>query len=181
MKKKKLYYCSDNKCTSKSIFKDNLSHPEHPDKLFRIPKSLSKEYIFQKKLGMGTLGVVFRIYVELEEQKKVLKLIKVDEIEEINKEIKMLLLLDHPFIVKYFHSSFLKTKENNFVYILMEECELSLKEYLEEKKDKLNYGDRLNLLIQICQGINYIHHHEKVIIINLYIFYYLFNMMCSLF
>ena len=155
----KFYYCTDKNCTP--IFESSASHPEHPNQHEKIPSNLSKEFLFTEKLGAGTAGVVFQIFDFSEEKSKVLKIIKVDNPEEAKKELNILHFLHHQCIIKYFRSGVLK---HNKVYIVMEECDMNLEKYLEKNKAILSYDDKVNLFVNICEGINYIHNHKKVIL-----------------
>ena len=161
MKKKgsKSYYCRNKKCTS--IFKSSSDHLEHAAQLEKIPSALSDEFLFNKKLGAGANGVVFQIYDPFEEENKAIKIIKVDDPEEMKKELKILLNLHHQSVVRYFRSGILK---NSKVFIIMEECDSNLIEYLEENKASLTHDNKVSLFLKICKGLNYIHHHKNVII-----------------
>ena len=164
-KNQQFYYCKCEKCTS--IFLSSSEHPEHADELIEIPQDLSNEFLFKKKLGAGVYGVVFQIYDPSEETIKALKLIDAINFKEMNKEmkreLKILAQLNHKCIVRYFRSGILK---NSKVFIIMEECDSNLMKYLEQKKDIFSYENKVNLLLKICKGINYIHHHKSVININ---------------
>ena len=161
----KFYYCTDKKCIS--IFESSASHPEHLNQLEKIPSSLSDEFLFIEKLGAGATGVVFKIFDVSEEKTKALKIIKVENPEEMKKELNILYELHHKGIVTYFRSGILK---NNKVYIIMEECEADLGSYLEKNKANLSYNDKINLFLKICEGINYIHHHKNVIYFSIRFF-----------
>ena len=160
MKKKgtKSYYCTNKNCTS--IFQSSSDHPEHAAELEKIPYDLSDEFTFNKKLGAGANGVVFQIYDPCEEDNKAIKIIKVEDPEEMKKELIIMFKLYHQSIIRYFRSGLLKNKK---VFILMEECDSNLMEYLEKNKASLTYDDKVNILVKICEGINYIHHHKNVI------------------
>lgn len=161
--KKKLYYCKDKKCTS--IFESLDDHLEHRNRLKKIPPDLSDEFLFKKKLGKGANGVVFQIYDLSDKENKAIKIMKVNEPEKTKDELSILLKLHHQCIVRYFRSGTLK---NNKVFIIMEECDCNLEEYLEQNKAKLTHGDKVSLLLKICEGVDYIHHNKKVIDFALY-------------
>lgn len=157
METKKNYYCTSKECSS--IFCSSSLHPQHPNQLKKIPDELSNEFSFKKKLGAGSNGVVFQIYDESDETYKALKLIEAEDPEQMKKELKILLKLHHQFIIRYFRSGILKKSK---VYIIMEECDMSLDEYLKINKSKLTYKMKLKLFLEICEGIEYFHHNKNV-------------------
>ena len=158
MQSERVYYCPLNDFkTCNDIYLKRSAHANHFEELEKIPSELTNYFLFQKKLGSGSNGIAFQIYDENDEMSKAMKLLDV-VMKERKKELKMLLRLHHQYIVRYFTSG----KCENKTYIIMEACDMNLNEYMIKMQNKLTYEKTIRLLIQICQGIEYIHHHPEV-------------------
>lgn len=156
MQSERFYYCPIPTCTS--IYRKRAAHSEHSDELERIPLELTDEFDFKKKLGSGANGVVFQIYDKDDEVNKAMKLLNVSRKEEMKTELKVLLRLHHQYIVRYFKSGMCKKK----AFIIMESCDMNLNDYMNKMKKELTEENKIRIFLQICQGIEYFHHHDQV-------------------
>lgn len=135
-------------------------------------KSL-KDYIIKEQLGIGSFGKVYKVIKKESEpngtkQVLVLKQISLfnlrkEEVEEVNKEAKILSSLNSKYIVKYFDSWI----ENSTLNIIMEYCEKGdLGKYIKSVKDNktdeacLPEEEIWRIFIQICIGLSYLHNKK---------------------
>lgn len=138
----------------------------------RKVKSL-KDYIIKEQLGIGSFGKVYKVIKKESEpngtkQVFVLKQISLfnlrkEEVEEVNKEAKILSCLNSKYIVKYFDSWI----ENSTLNIIMEYCEKGdLGKYIKSVKDNepdeacLPEEEIWRIFIQICIGLSYLHNKK---------------------
>ncbi|MGA3046839.1 MAG: protein kinase [Terracidiphilus sp.] len=117
-----------------------------------------------RKLGEGGMGQVWLVEQMLPVRRHVaLKLIKAgmyDEavVQRFQSERQSLAIMDHPGIAKVFEAG---TTPQGQPYFVMEYVPgLPITEYCDQKK--LTIGDRLELFIQACEGVQ--HAHQKAII-----------------
>jgi hypothetical protein len=117
-----------------------------------------------RKLGEGGMGQVWLADQTSPVRRQVaLKLIKAgmyDEavVQRFQSERQSLAIMDHPAIAKVFDAG---TAPQGQPYFVMEYVPgLPITEYCDQKKLKI--GDRLELFIQACEGIQ--HAHQKAII-----------------
>ena len=118
-----------------------------------------------KKLGEGAFGSVELI--EKDHKYYALKSISLDkfnknDVDQYQKEAKILSILDSKYIVKYYDSYIKKNK----YYILMEYGGSSnLKKYIKQFKEKHQLIDEKiieNIIIKICLGLKEIHKHKII-------------------
>jgi eukaryotic-like serine/threonine-protein kinase len=117
-----------------------------------------------RKLGEGGMGQVWLAEQTSPVKRQVaLKLIKAgmyDEsvVQRFQSERQSLAMMDHPAIAKVFDAG---TTPQGQPYIVMEYVPgLPITEYCDQKKLKI--ADRLELFIQVCEGVQ--HAHQKAII-----------------
>jgi serine/threonine protein kinase len=131
------------------------------------------DFIEIEKLDKGGFGTVFKSFNKLDSSLYAIKKIKIKKLNEQGhkyylNEARSLAKLNHPNIVRYYNTWIEINKDTNvypILYIQMELCKLTLREYLETR----NYSgfpfeekDELNVFKQIVKGLKHI--HEKDII-----------------
>jgi serine/threonine protein kinase len=121
-------------------------------------------YILIKKLGEGGMGQVWLAEQTAPVKRMVaLKLVKGGlynsrVIQRFESERQSLAMMNHPAIAKVFDAG---TTKDGQPYFVMEYVDgLSITQYCDAKK--LNVRDRLELFIQVCEGVQ--HAHQKAII-----------------
>ncbi len=117
-----------------------------------------------RKLGEGGMGQVWLAEQTSPVRRQVaLKLIKAgmydeDVVRRFQTERQSLAIMDHPAIAKVFDAG---TTEQGQPYFVMEYVPgLPITEYCDQKK--LTIKQRLNLFIQVCEGVQ--HAHQKAIV-----------------
>ncbi|OXA43185.1 Cell division protein kinase 2, partial [Folsomia candida] len=134
------------------------------------------------KLGEGSFGIVYKAYSHSEKCHVAIKAISrklrqgntssyTDDsvmpsisVAKLRKEIKILLGLTHPNVIRYYHSWL----EEKFLFIKMEYCETTYKSYFsldfwnQENRIENQVFIQRHILKQILTGLQYI--HEKNII-----------------
>ncbi|CAN6237074.1 unnamed protein product [Urochloa humidicola] len=111
-----------------------------------------------KKIGHGNFSVVFKVLNRIDgclyAVKRSIKQLHNDmERRQAVKEVQAMAALgSHENIVRYFTSWF----ENEQLYIQMELCDRCLS---MNRNQPLKCGDALELLYQICEGLDFIHEH----------------------
>lgn len=152
-KPEKKYYCEMKSCHS--LYSSQSNHEKHSDCLRKLPSTLRKLFKFEKKLGQGGFGYVFKILDREDDKTKALKIIKIfDKNEEID-EIELLQLKDlhHQNIVKYYRTNKLGSQS---CFILMELCESDLQTAIDN--DELTtFEKKMEIFLQICSGIQFLH------------------------
>ena len=116
--------------------------------LFKISCDLSKDnkYSSISLIGVGAFGKIFKVKEKLNSDLIALKIIKpVQEdseyIEKMKREIDILRDVEHNNIVKYYSSH---TDANNYIYIEMELCTLTLKDMIIDFEKNLQKRNRAN-------------------------------------
>ena len=122
-----------------------------------------------RPLGKGNFGAVFLVTSKLTNKLYAMKEIQTakyksqDEVNQVEKEIKLLENLRHPHVITYFNSF----KENGNIYIIIEYINGgSLEELLIKNiKDKKRIDEKTlwDLLIQSLSGLLYLHEKRKII------------------
>jgi len=150
-----------------STGKPQLLYIDKGNKTLKVGSKLS-DFNIEKKLGKGNFGDVYLVTSKLTKKVYALKEIKGDDYNnnqrlEVEKEIKLLELLNHPHVIKYFTSF----KENGNFYIIIEyinggSLENLYKKYKSEGKlipEKMLW----DFLIQTLSGLVYLHEDKKII------------------
>ena len=121
-----------------------------------------KEYLIQKKLGIGSYGTVYKVTKKDTNNFYVIKQISLfgltpDEIKEVNLEAKILSSINSKYVVKYYDSF----EEKNFLNIVMEYCDGGdLGQFIEEKKalnEPIKEDLIWNFFIKITLGLSAMH------------------------
>lgn len=145
------------------------------------------DFIEFKILGSGGFGSVYEVYNKLDDNKYAIKkvpLLEINSIKSLN-EVRNLSKLEHKNIIRYYTtwielgenlSELLDDESNDkiidnnkkiipILYIQMELCDMSLRDYL----DKRNYsGDKIDIIkekekfIEILDGVKYIHDQNMI-------------------
>ena len=129
-----------------------------------LPEDKIPNYRLLQKIGEGGMGIVYLAEQQKPIQRKVaIKIIKhelntKEVLARFDSERQALAILDHPNIAKIFDAGFTKS---NLPYFAMEYVKgIPITEHCD--KHKLNINERINLLIQVCEGVQ--HAHQKAII-----------------
>lgn len=127
---------------------------QHRTKISPISETLMENYEFEKFLGGGTFGKVFKVKNLSDGQELALKVVS-DVDEEtfllVKKEAAFLCSLSHKHIIKYTYSY--RLKEEELFIILMELAEGCLL----DKLGKITQEEAFKYFKQICSGMHYLH------------------------
>jgi len=136
-------------------------------------------------LGSGSFGNVYKVHHKLDNEYYAMKkIIITDELIQLNydvfQEVKLFAKLHHPNIVRYFSSwidfdinSILKfnlssdeseaiTQNYPILFIQMELCNKTLKDYFENDIFEDSISTRINYWLKMVEGINYLHLHNII-------------------
>ena len=147
--------------------KPQLLYIDKGNKNVKVGSKLS-DFTLEKKLGKGNFGDVYLVTSKLTKKVYALKEIKGDDYNEnqrleVEKEIKLLEVLNHPHVIKYFTSF----KENGNFYIVIEYINGGSLEnlYKKYKKDGKLIPEKMlwDFLIQTLSGLVYLHDNKKII------------------
>ena len=136
-------------------------------------KLCRNQYNILSKLGEGGYGEIYKVTHKNEHY--ILKRCRTDDISEADDlliEAKHLRVLEHKNIVKY-HDDFIHVEYERgkidpivYVIIIMEFCEGGdLKELIDKhyySNSPFSNEEILDILIQLCEGLNYIHHKNII-------------------
>ena len=144
-----LFFCKKCNCPSPST----TSHENHLHEIREIPNILFKKYQFEKLIGIGGSGVVFRVFDPSIKGKIAIKII-FDMDEEDEMDLKIMRTVNHQYLINYFGEGRDTTK--GWGYICMELADMDLKKAIEENifdSEEKKY----TLLKQICKALSYLH------------------------
>ena len=136
-------------------------------------------------LGSGSFGNVYKVHHKLDNEYYAMKkIIITDELIQLNydvfQEVKLFAKLHHPNIVRYFSSwidfdinSILKfnlssdeseaiTQNYPILFIQMELCNKTLKDYFENDIFEDSISTRINYWLKMVEGINYLHSNNII-------------------
>ena len=125
-----------------------------------INESLLNNFKFEKYLGKGSFGYVFKVQSLLDDQIYALKVIEeVDKtsFQLVRKEVAMMAKIKHQNIIKYHMSSWIEEKE--ILWIAMELCQGSLDKYL----NNLDVKTAMEYFREICKGVQALHQEFQII------------------
>ena len=150
-----------------------LESPPHPDLVpdpdgaaaaVQPGQVFAQRFQIVRKLGEGGMGQVWLAEQTSPVKRQVaLKLIKAgmyDEavVQRFQAERQSLAIMDHPAIAKVFDAG--ATPQGQPYFVMEYVCGLPITEYCDQKKLKIR--DRLELFIQVCEGVQ--HAHQKAVI-----------------
>lgn len=155
-------------------FKDEIKKQLHsflPNK----KDSYSDIFIEREKIGEGSFSDVFKSFHRLDGKEYAIKKIYFDdETEDILNEIKLWSSFSHENIVKYHFSwpassygsknlalESLESEKIPAVYVQMELCDSSLKDYIEENNDK-SLNDIFEYWKSIVSAVNFLHSNNII-------------------
>ena len=160
------FYC--NKC---NILLTNLTveiNKGHGDNLIPIPDTLRQLYTFEKALGKGGCGVVFHAIEKSSGTSFALKMMLIRDVDDdmtpeenmqyLLKKNKITASLQHKNIIKQFQSMILP--EQSLMVVKMELAEKSLNTLI---KEGISTSKVYEYIIQICEGLQYLHEEIHVI------------------
>ena len=136
-------------------------------------------------LGSGSFGNVYKVHHKLDNEYYAMKkIIITDELIQLNydvfQEVKLFAKLHHPNIVRYFSSwidfdvnSILKfnlssdeseaiTQNYPILFIQMELCNKTLKDYFENEIFEDSISTKINYWLKMVEGINYLHSNNII-------------------
>ena len=122
-------------------------------------KSFKRNYEKICNIGKGAFGKVFKAREISTGRLVAVKQIKINQsrnnYENIIKEINLLKKIDHPNIVKYYNYF----EEENKIYIIMEYLEGgTLKEFINNNKNKMNEDNARIIIKQLLNALSYLHY-----------------------
>ncbi|XP_059516098.1 interferon-induced, double-stranded RNA-activated protein kinase isoform X3 [Myotis daubentonii] len=113
-------------------------------------------------IGSGAYGSVFKAKHRLDETTYVIKCVKYNN-EKVKREVKVLAMLSHPNIVRYYNSwvgeDYNERSLTKYLFIQMEFCEKgTLEDWIESRRGEIPNKDlSLGLFKQIVTAVDYIH------------------------
>jgi hypothetical protein len=115
-------------------------------------------YEFVSELGYGSHGHVYKSFDTLE--RKLVAIKKIPCSEAVESEVKLLMMMDHPYIVRY--QDYFKNSGNG--YLVMEYCEGNNLSFFRKawKSEKLKEEKIKIIGRQILVGLAYLHAHHIV-------------------
>ena len=124
-------------------------------------------------LGQGKSGQAYECTHYLTKQKRAIKMVSVDfgkkrNFEDTNAAREVEILSEHKkshHIVEYAHSWIEEDpeKEGKYtLYVVMELCEGSLRDYMTKKGESLCLRQKLSIIIQIAEAVEYLHGSEII-------------------
>ncbi|XP_014386200.1 PREDICTED: interferon-induced, double-stranded RNA-activated protein kinase-like, partial [Myotis brandtii] len=121
-----------------------------------------KDFEEIEAIGFGAYGSVFKAKHRLDGTTYVIKCVKYNN-EKVKREVKVLAMLSHPNIVRYYNSwvgeDYNKRSLPKYLFIQMEFCEKgTLEDWIEIRRGEIPNKDlSLGLFKQIVTGVDYIH------------------------
>jgi serine/threonine protein kinase len=161
------------------------------DNLIKNYSRLHQDFIELEKIGKGGFGQVYKMYHKVDSIIYAVKKIQIDSFDKksFNKvlnEVRSIARLNHQNIIRYYNSwieydifqnNDYDSDENSDVpknfkpsqlvltlFIQMELCDFTLKEWLEKRDEYENfdYQDSKNIFEQIVTGLNFIHTNNLI-------------------
>lgn len=133
------------------------------EQLIKFSNKLEEAYEICKQINYGTYGTIYSVICKRTQKKYACKLMYVDENDKycynIYNELIASKLFKHEYIIKIIEADIFKDTESNkyIFYSIMEECEYSLFDYINKHNSSLTYDDKIELCLQIIEGVTYIH------------------------
>lgn len=136
--------------------------PEAPPNYRDLPQNyaLTPHLIVQERLGQGGFATVYRVFYELADSDRVVKIVdrdRVSQLKRVKQEFQRLLALpDHPHIVKTHHADSLP---DGTPYILLDYLEgHDVRTLIKDRA--LTIADAWELTTQVADALKHIHRHN---------------------
>lgn len=130
-----------------------------------IGKKLDGRYLLEQLIGTGGMANVYKATDLLVQRTVAVKILREefmtneDLVRRFKNESKAISLLNHPNIVKVYDVSV----SDKIQYIVMELLDgINLKEYIDQRREKLTWKETLHFITQILSAIS--HAHERGIV-----------------
>lgn len=125
----------------------------------------SNNFIEVENIGNGSYGSVYKVYHKYEKNLYAIKKVRItNELIKDNfdifREIQLFSKLNHKNIVRYY-SSWLNDN-NSTLYIQMELCESTFRDYLNNINQDESIDKRIFYFNQIVEGIKYLHDNDII-------------------
>ncbi|CAG8597051.1 9562_t:CDS:2, partial [Acaulospora morrowiae] len=120
----------------------------------------------KKRIGRGAFGYVFKCNIDGDSRMVAIKEISVSNendstsIKNFLNELKLHSKAKNRRIIELFGMSY--DSNEDLCYLVMELAECHLREYLSNKKDGLPWNKKIELAIQLTEGLSYIHNTMNV-------------------
>jgi hypothetical protein len=130
-----------------------------------LENNYSNNFIELENIGNGSYGSVYKVYHKYEKNLYAIKKVHItNELLKDNfdifREIQLFSKLNHKNIVRYY-SSWLNNN-NSTLYIQMELCESTFRDYLDNIKQDESIDKRISYFKQIVEGIKYLHDNDII-------------------
>jgi hypothetical protein len=130
-----------------------------------LENNYSNNFIELENIGNGSYGSVYKVYHKYEKNLYAIKKVHItNELIKDNfdifREIQLFSKLNHKNIVRYY-SSWLNDN-NSTLYIQMELCESTFRDYLNNIKQDEGIEKRIFYFNQIVEGIKYLHDNDII-------------------
>jgi len=132
-----------------------------------LENNYSNNFIEVENIGNGSYGSVYKVYHKYEKNLYAIKKVHItNELIKDNfdifREIQLFSKLNHKNIVRYY-SSWLDDSDNKpTLYIQMELCESTFRDYLNNIKQDESINKRISYFTQIVEGIKYLHDNNII-------------------
>eukprot|EP01147_Barroeca_monosierra_P002430 gene2430-5370_t len=126
-----------------------------------LPRS-HHEFIFDKKLGSGTYGVVYKAHsMKTPTWIVAVKCVSRDRLnkkaeQNVLTECRLLSIIEHPYIVKLFSYE----ADENFLYLVMEYCSEGDLSHILKEKNHLTEKEAQFFLGQLASALQYLHQRQ---------------------
>jgi hypothetical protein len=128
----------------------------------------SNNFIELENIGTGSYGSVYKVYHKYEKNLYAIKKVHITnelirDNTDIFREIQLFSKLNHKNIVRYYSSWLDDSKSNNStLYIQMELCESTFRDYLNNIREDESIEKRIFYFNQIVEGIKYLHDNNII-------------------
>jgi serine/threonine protein kinase len=174
-----------NSSNTNLLMNTNIDEINNKDLVISKLNTYNKTFYELNLLGSGSFGNVYKVHHKLDNEYYAMKkIIITDELIQLNydvfQEVKLFAKLHHPNIVRYFSSwidfdinSILKfnlasdeseaiTQNYPILFIQMELCNKTLKDYFENDIFEDSINTRINYWLKMVEGINYLHSNNII-------------------
>ena len=115
------------------------------------------DYFITKKIGRGSFSNVYKAYHKDTKEVYALKIIDISNLSEkilesLNNEIKILIDIDHPHIVKLHES----VRSSNYIYLVLDYCEQGDLYKHIKTNGKLGENEAKKFYIQVAKGLYFL-------------------------